>query len=484
MIGKMKVYLSSLGCKLNESELEGWARQFAADGYEVVDDAHKADVCVVNSCTVTQAAARKSRGMVNRFARANKNAKIVLTGCYATISSDEAHGLPNVSLVVPNSDKDNLVSIAGRLRDDPNFRISENGCRMPRAASGELVSDQAFASSRSVRAGAHFLAAHAAERYAYLTSNPDDGQKPVYHPRTRAFVKIEDGCNLSCTYCIIPTARGKARSRPQEEIVAEVAGLVEEGYQEVVLTGVQISDYRPEERAAVRGRLQGLCSLVQDILDKTQVRRLRLTSIAPWDMDDELLAFYSNPRVCRHLHLSLQSGSSQVLRRMRRPYTPDQFAATVERVRTRVPEVAITTDVIVAFPGESEAEFQESLDFVERMHFSRVHVFPYSRRAGTKAAQYPSQVSDHEKDSRAKAMQLIADDGAKRYASQFLGRTLPVLYETNEEAPGTWSGYTGNYVRVIARSDQSLANRILPTRLDQIGNGAAIGSIYLLPILS
>jgi threonylcarbamoyladenosine tRNA methylthiotransferase MtaB len=478
----MRVYLNGLGCKLNESELEAWARQFAAEGYEIVDDDRSADICVVNTCTVTHVAARKSRSLVNRIAHANENARILLTGCYATMSREEAKNLPNVARVVSNSEKDQLVALAGRLSDDPAFQMSANGCRMPEATSGEFFSDAFIQPSLTKSAEMRPLDIHTKHADLSFSSLKKGGGRGVHHPRTRAFVKIEDGCNLSCTYCIIPLARGKARSRPQRDVVAEVARLAGEGYQEVVLTGVQISDYRLEERVAERGRLRGLCSLVSGILDNTLIQRLRLTSIAPWDLDDELLGLFANPRLCKHLHLSLQSGSTSVLRRMRRPYTSEQYADAVDRVRSLVPEAGITTDVIVGFPGESDDEFLESLEFVEKMGFARVHVFPYSARAGTHAAELPHHVPESLKGSRATAMQRIAESSAERYASRFLGRTLPVLYEAKADVPETWSGYTGNYIRILARGDENLTNRILPTRIDRIGGGIAWGTLDLVPV--
>ncbi len=423
----MKVYLQALGCKLNESELEAWARDFTARGDQIVTDPRDADTIVLNTCTVTAQAARKSRNLSRHLARANSNAQIVLTGCYASMSSEQAQGLPNVAFVVPNADKDALVKITR-----------------------ERVGD-----------------------FPYAPSFPSPSANEQVSLRTRAFVKIEDGCNMSCTYCIIPLARGRARSRPQNEIIDAIKSLVDGGYQEVILTGVQISDYRLQERESGNGRLRGLCDLVSEILRETPLPRLRLTSIAPWDLDDELLDMFSDTRLCRHLHLSLQSGSNTVLRRMRRPYTVEQFADAVEMARAMIPHVAITTDVIVGFPGEADVEFQESLEFVERMNFARVHVFPYSAREGTVAAQLPLHLSDLVKDARAKAMQRVADTAQAKFAKQNVGRTFDVLYEEQTNAAGIFSGYTDNYIRVATRSNENLSNRILSTHLmENVQDGA------------
>lgn len=450
----MKVYLQTLGCKLNESELERWARDFTARGDEIVTDPQTADTIVLNTCTVTAQAARKSRNLSRHLARENTNAQIILTGCYATMSPEQARALPNVALLVPNADKDQLVRLAGERLLARDFQIGANGCRVPEAVSGDLLT-------------------------ANLAS-ADLGQAL----RTRAFVKIEDGCNMSCTYCIIPLARGRARSRAQGEIVQEVKQLVDAGYQEVILTGVQISDYRLEEREAGRGRLRGLCDLVSEILRETDLPRLRLTSIAPWDLDAELLEMFGDPRLCRHLHLSLQSGSTTVLRRMRRPYTAEQFAAAVELARTKIPDVAITTDVIVGFPGEADVEFQESLEFVERMNFARVHVFPYSAREGTIAAKLPLHVADLVKDARGKAMQRMADAAQQKFAMQHIGQTFSVLYEEQANDAGLWSGYTDNYIRVTTRSDENLGNRIVPTQLVEAVEDGVRGELSRSPVSS
>jgi len=441
----MKVYLQTLGCKLNESELEAWARDFAARGDELVDDPRLAETIVLNTCAVTAQAARKSRNLARHLARANANAQLVLTGCFATMSPAQAQNLPNVALVVPNANKDQLARLAGERLRQLDFQIAANGCRVPEATSGALV-------------------------------EPAPPRALNDKLRTRAFVKIEDGCNMSCAYCIIPLARGRARSRPQNEIVDEIKQLVDAGYQEVILTGVQISDYRLSERENGGGRLRGLSALVRALLRETNLPRLRLTSIAPWDLDVELLELFSDARLCRHLHLSLQSGSSAVLRRMRRPYSAEQFAGAVELARAKIPAVAITTDVIVGFPGEADAEFQESLDFVAQMNFARVHVFPYSAREGTLAATLPLHVAERVKDARRDAMQRVAEVGLRRFTEKFVGQTLNVLYEENAVGAAEWLGYTDNYIRVATRSRENLGNRILPTRLVELTPDGARGA--------
>lgn len=459
----MKVYLATLGCKLNESELEAWSRRFVGEGHEIVTDPTAADICVLNTCTVTHVAAAKSRQLARQLARSSPVARIVLTGCYASIAPVEAARLPNVALVVPNADKERLVALAGDLLGDARFQTTGTGCRMPEAASGDLLGDGSSA-TRTL----------ADDRLWSADGGKPEFASPAIAPaslKTRAFVKVMDGCNMSCTYCIIPLARGKEQSRALPEVVAEVKELVEAGYQEIILTGVQISVYEHNG-----DKVHGLRDLVAAILGETSVPRLRLTSIAPWDLDESLLDLWRDPRLCRHLHLSLQSGTDPTLRRMRRAYTAAQFAHAADRARERVPDVGITTDVIVGFPGESDAEFEASLRFVEEMKFSRVHVFPYSAREGTVAASLPLQVPDAVKDIRRKQMQVVANTSSRAFAERFIGRTMEVLWETasRDRGPATdavrsrpsrWSGYTDNYIRVTTASHANLHNRIMQAEL-------------------
>ena len=485
----MKIYLSALGCKLNESELEAWARRFANDGYEIVNDARAADVIVLNTCTVTHVAARKTRQLARQLARANPHARLVLTGCFVSISPDEAKALPNVALIVPNASKDQLVEqVAAQCGEG---RIANSEWQEPSA-----LRPTPYAISQQ------WLDADVETQVAGRQSPISNLQSPISnfqssHLRTRACVKIQDGCNLCCAYCIIPQARGEERSRPREEIIAEVNALVSAGYKEIVLTGVQISAYRSEGVGLVP--VLALRDLVAAILVETSVPRLRLTSIAPWDVDESLLNLWRDARLCRHLHLSLQSGSDTVLRRMKRPYATAQFARAVEITRTRIPDVGITTDVIVGFPGESDVEFEQSLKFVEQIQFSRVHVFSYSMRAGTIAAALPLQISDAVKQSRVKQMQAIADASLRAFARRFVGRTLQVLWETREDSRGAekrgsrgefsplhlctpapqhqWSGYSDNYIRVVAASDADLYNQFTVARVTDVTDDGVMADL-------
>ncbi|MBC7227615.1 MAG: tRNA (N(6)-L-threonylcarbamoyladenosine(37)-C(2))-methylthiotransferase MtaB [Thermoflexales bacterium] len=412
-------YLHSLGCRLNQSEVEALARRLAARGHRVVDDPAQADICVVNTCAVTAEAERKTRHLLRALARVNPQARIAVLGCAATLRSEELAAFPNVAWVIPNEEKDRAAE-----------RIL-----------GSLSAAGGVARGAGVR------------------------------PRTRAFVKIQDGCDNACTYCIVHILRGPVRSCPPEEVVAEIAARVREGYREAVLTGVNIGAYGQD-----LGLKGGLAALVRAILTRTDLPRLRLSSVEPWDVDESLLALWPDPRLCRQLHLPLQSGCEATLRRMGRRMTAAEYAGLVERIRDAVPEMAITTDIIVGFPGEDEAEFAESLAFVERMAFARLHVFPFSPRPGTPAARMEGQVPEPVVRERAARMRELGERLAARYRRQFLGREMEVLWERRRR-DGRWHGLTDNYLQVVTVCPADLHNRITGTRLVGEDNGFLTGEV-------
>jgi threonylcarbamoyladenosine tRNA methylthiotransferase MtaB len=399
----MRVFFTNLGCKLNQAELERAAHQFVAAGHGLASSLTEADLHVINTCTVTHLAARDSRKAARRGSRLNPLLKTVLTGCYATASPEEAASVLGVDLVVPNRDKDNLV---------------------------ERVREAFPESSELGNAGG-------ALEVPYV---------PLDFGNSRALVKIEDGCNMNCAFCIIPRIRGRQKSRPIGEVVREIRALVRAGFQEVVLTGVQISSYRSQGI--------GLFDLTETVLETTSVPRLRLTSIAPWQFDLRLLELLATDRLCRHFHLSLQSGSDATLQRMRRPHTATRFQQLVEKIRDRIPGVAITTDLIIGFPGETEAEFEETLRFTEAMDFARVHVFPYSSRPGTEAAHMSDQIPHETKRSRIARMLEVARVAQRRFWETQLGTSVDVLWEDRRR--GIWVGMTDNYIRVFSTVPQNI----------------------------
>jgi threonylcarbamoyladenosine tRNA methylthiotransferase MtaB len=429
----MRVYVSSLGCKLNQSEMDDLASDLARAGHQVVPNPFEAELCVLNTCAVTHVAAQKSRQTLRRLHRENPRAHLVVTGCYAEVAPGDLAGLPGVELVVGNEDKEALAErITGReaaaaslpAGGPPPERPPEAGVR-PRGT----------------------------------------GVRPRgTGVRTRALVRIQDGCDNTCSYCIVRLARGRQRSRPPAQVIADVQSRLAAGYKEVVLTGVHLGAYG---RDGSRQSGINLWDLVARILAETDVVRLRLSSIEPWDLPERAFGLWGDPRLCRHLHLPLQSGCDATLERMARRYTAVAFERLVAQAREAIADLAVTTDLIVGFPGESGEEFAASLAFVQAMQFARVHVFPFSPRPGTRAAQMPGQVPTQQRSERAQRMREAAAQSSLAFRTGFIGRSMVVLWESRRLAADErlWSGLTDNYLRVYAPCEADLANREVPARL-------------------
>lgn len=435
----MKVYLEALGCRLNASEMDTLGRQLAAAGHDVVAAPEQADVAVLNTCAVTGEAARKSRQLARKLARANPSARLAVTGCYATLAPEDVARLPNVELVVDNRRKDLLSDLL------QPWSIELDGEQWRRLA-----------------------------------------PEAALHPpaRTRAFVKVQDGCNNKCTFCIVTVARGEERSRRVGDLLSEIRQLAEEGYQEAVLTGVHLGGYGSDIDTDLHG-------LVAAILEQTALPRLRLSSLEPWDLRPEFFDLWaaSGGRLCPHLHLPLQAGCDKTLRRMARRTRTAEFRQLLGEARARIPDLVVTTDIIVGFPAETQADFEESLRFVEDMDFAHVHVFPYSAREGTAAASFGGQVPAAERRARVDAMETAARRTGDALRRRFLGTIRPVLWETLEHpANGTaalWSGLTDNYLRVqtTAPAGVDLDNRITPARLVDLHDGCLTAAVPVVPPL-
>ncbi len=414
----MKIFLDTIGCRLNQAEIETLARQFRRAGHEIVATAAEADLAVVNTCTVTSAAAADSRAAIRRAKRAGAG-EVIATGCWATLEPEKAAELDGVRKIVPNLQKD---SLAADLLDLPQeFFDLEPLARQP---------------------------------------------LPGLHQRTRAFIKVQDGCDNACTFCITTVARGASRSRPVEAVLADVRAALEGGTKEIVLTGVHLGAWGQDLQPARR-----LSDLVAAILANASMPRLRLSSLEPWDLEADFFSLWQDPRMCRHLHLPLQSGSAGVLRRMARKTTPVSFAALLATARAAIPEVAVTTDVIVGFPGETEQEFAESLAFVEATGFARGHVFTYSARLGTAAARMKGQVSAEVAKARSAALRQAFAESAEAYHRKFLGKTMDVLWEATDQLDDSgWrlEGLTDTYLRVVAHAAQPRWNVIEQVRLDSL----------------
>lgn len=412
----MDFYLTTLGCRLNEAELGRWRRELEASGHRVVAQSQAADVVVINTCAVTGEAAKKSRQLVRRLRRENERALIVATGCHAELAP---HELSELGLVLGNRDKDSLLThVFARLAAAPA-----------------------------------------------LAPAPTDAAPGLDAPRpTRAFVKIQDGCRNRCAFCIVTIARGEERSRDPASVVAEVRALCEAGVQEVVLTGVHLGGYGSDLGESLEG-------LVARVLEQTPVARLRLGSLEPWDLGPRFFEVWRDPRLCPHLHLPLQSGSDGVLRRMSRRCTTAAYAALVERARAAIPDLVLTTDLIVGYPGESEDELEETLAFVEAMRFADVHLFTFSAREGTRAARLPGRIAPEVQRTRRERLQALVRRLRREALVGSIGTTRPVLFERDREVLPSGvarvGGYTDHYLRVVVEVDAGLelTGRIVPTRL-------------------
>lgn len=427
----MKVYLDFLGCRLNEAELQNWSEAFVSKGLGISRTATDADLVVLNSCAVTGEAARKSRQMVRRYHRANPAARLVVTGCYASLEPEEARGLMGVDLVVANDDKEDLVEQAAALLELP---------AMPEMAT-EPAEPALFALNRE-----------------------------------RAFIKVQDGCRYRCTYCIVTIARGDERSRTESDIIDQINHHYSEGIREIVLTGVHVGGYGADLGSDLK-------SLVTRILSDTDMPRIRFASVEPWDLPDDFFSLFDNPRLMPHMHLPLQSGADSVLRRMARRCKTAQFSELVARARQQVPGFNVTTDIIVGFPGETDEEFARSLEFIEATGFGHIHIFSFSPRAGTKAARLPGQLTGDIKKARSQQLHALAARLKREALADQTGRVVDILWESGEhfDAGGKplWYGHTPNYhrVQVAAEPGTSPARQILGTRItglcgqDQILNG-------------
>jgi len=408
------VAIETHGCKLNQADSGTLIAQFTDAGYQVVPDSEPADVYVVNSCTVTHIADRKARRALRAARRRSPGGMIVATGCYAERSHESLAAIGEIDLIVGNTGKDDLVRRVTEWMGEP---VAQGGYEIALAVASAI--------------------------------------------RVRATVKIQEGCDQVCAYCIVPKVRGRERSIPQATLVDLVNEHASRGCKEVVLTGTQLGSYGFDiPGASLTGMLSGL-------LRNTTVPRLRVSSLQAQEIDGELLSIWADPRLCQHFHLALQSGSDAVLARMRRRYDAREYEEAVGKIRDAVPSASITTDVIVGFPGESDADFQQTLDLCERVGFAAVHAFPYSVRPGTSAAYLKDKVSAETKSERMKALLEASKRHASAYRAGIVGETRSVLWEGRRAATGgeVWSGLTGDYVRVVTRSPMPLANEITGVRL-------------------
>ncbi len=420
----------TLGCKVNQYETEAVEELFEKNGYTSVPFSEKADCYIINTCSVTSMSDRKSRQMIRRARKTNPDALIAVMGCYSQTAPDEVLAIDGVNLVLGTKDKSSAVRLMGTLKQGDKLN-----------AVTDVRDNHTFEELRIERCTG----------------------------RTRAYIKIQDGCSQFCSYCIIPYARGPVRSRPADEIVCEVKKLAEAGYKEVILTGIHAAAYGQDLQNTSLDRLLNRLDTIDGI------ERIRLSSIEPMTLNSDFIdGIRSCKKLCPHFHISLQSGCDETLRRMNRHYTTEQFEGIVNGLRGAFPGCAVTTDIMTGFAGETDEEFEKTLEFVKHIKFADAHVFQYSLRRGTPAAKRPGQVPPEIKEARSKAIMKAVAVSKNEFLQNELGKTVDVLFETKTK-DGLYEGKTANYITVHAPSDENISGRILKTALMSTENGIIFG---------
>lgn len=431
-----KVSFITLGCKVNQYDSDAMRTLLVKNGYRQAGEDENADVYVVNTCSVTSIGDRKSRQMVRRIRRSHPEAIIAVAGCYAQLAPEVFEKMGDVDVIVGVHNRSHIVEYVEEAKKRTD--------RKPLNETVDIMKVKTF------------------ENMSVDVSG---------EVKTRAFVKVQEGCDNYCTFCIIPYARGKLKSRLQKDAVEEIKKLVSQGYREVVLTGIHLGNYGKDFHDGT-----SLATLVAELVKIPDLLRIRLGSVESVELSDELISIIKNePKVCRHLHLPIQSGSDAVLKGMNRHYRLSQFKALIAVLREKVPGIALTTDLIVGFPGETEENFLETLDTLKELKFSGIHVFPYSRRTGTPAATYPNQVSSEVKKERVHRVQELEKEIACAYRSQFMGKVVHVLAE--EIKNGYFEGLTGEYIRVSIKDSHIERGHMYPVRIDTVTADGLAGTV-------
>lgn len=425
------VAFHTLGCKVNHYETEAIWQLFQEQGYERVDFDRQADVYVINTCTVTNTGDKKSRQVIRRAIRKNDNAVICVTGCYAQTSPAEIMQIPGVDIVVGTQDRKKMLDYIEQYKKE----------RQPINGVTNIMKNRVY----------------------------EELDVPAFTDRTRASLKIQEGCNNFCTFCIIPWARGLLRSRDPEEVIKQAQQLVDAGYKEIVLTGIHTGGYGEDLKD------YNLAMLLRE-MDKRVVglKRIRISSIEASQITDDVIdVLNESDKIVRHLHIPLQSGSNTVLKRMRRKYTNEFYKERVDRIKEALPGLAVTSDVIVGFPGETEEEFMETYRFIQEIGYSELHVFPYSKRTGTPAARMDDQVDDEVKHNRVHQLIELSNQQAKQYASTYEGEVLEVIpeekFKKDDENDNRYVGYTDNYLKVIFEGTEEMVGEIVRVKLTKAG---------------
>lgn len=425
----------TLGCKVNQYESNAMAQKFIENGYELIEDENiSADIYIINTCTVTNMSDRKSRQMLRRVKEKNKNAIVVAVGCYAQVAKDDLEKIPEIDLVLGNNEKADILKYV-------NDYILEN--------KKELKMEDVLQTKEFVEFG-----------------------DITFTEKTRAVIKVQDGCDRYCSYCIIPYARGRVRSRKPENIISEINKIAKKGIKEVVITGIHIASYGKDFKDNYR-----LIDLLEDLNEIDGIERIRLGSLEPLLITEEFMErLVKLEKVCHHFHLSLQSGCDETLKRMNRRYSTEEFRNIVNILRRFYQDVVLTTDIIVGFPGETEQEFEKTCEFLKEIKFYKMHVFKYSPRKGTKAASMPNQIDGNIKEERSKKLIEISSENERYYNNKYIGKEIEVLFE--EKKNGTYHGHTKNYLLVYCEADENLENKIVKVKCKEAFDDHLVAEMY------
>ena len=482
---EMTFAVATLGCKVNQADSEAISEQMSAAGFVQRDFSDIADVYVVNSCTVTHMGDRSSRQMISQARRRHPDALLVVTGCYAELNPQAVAALPGVNLVIGNSGKESLVgAINEHLKTSlialeypveaitsPKTNEQNRTLPMLQVDTQHIGSDSSlplFGADEEPQPDNPSLVSWVTNGTAISAA-----ASPRLLSRTRVQMKVQDGCNNRCTYCIVPYVRGGSRSRSIESVVEHVQRKVRADFQEIVLTGIHLGDYHPDD-----DKKRDLGDLIAALLHQTEIHRIRVSSLEPEDFRLEWLELWENPRMCRHLHLPMQSGSDHILRRMARRYNSDRFRTIVTTAKRLVPGMAISTDIITGFPGESDSDFEQTYQLAAELQFAKAHIFRFSSRQGTAAARMQGQVKDEIKKARSERLLALNDQDVRRFRQQFLGETVQVLLESFKH--GRWEGLTDNYLRVEVDgladyANQNWQNTLIKARLKDLVDDGVLG---------
>ncbi len=450
----------TLGCKVNQYETNAMTQQFIEKGYEVVDHTKKADIYIVNTCTVTNMSDRKSRQMLRRVKELNKEAIVVACGCYAQVAKEELEKIEEINLVLGNNEKKDIVEYIETYIHHQTLHENKEDTLHIKTQSNKIEEDVKASQNEEITANAekNNITKNRVETQIEDVMNQKEFVEfgdITFTEKTRAVIKIQDGCDRFCSYCIIPYARGRVRSRKPEHILSEIQKIAKEGIKEVVITGIHIASYGKDFKQEYR-----LIDLLEEMNEIEGIERIRLGSIEPLLITEEFVNRLEKlSKVCHQFHLSLQSGCDETLKRMNRRYTIEQFQEITTLLRNAFEDAILTTDIIVGFPGESEEEFEKTYEFLKEIKFYKMHVFKYSQRKGTKAAVMPNQIDGNKKEERSRRLIQLSNENEKAYNEQYVGKEVEVLFE--EEKNGMWQGHTKNYILAHYKTEENMENKLI-----------------------